>query len=60
MAYIVLTIVLKPGSARRVDSEPDRPETGTGLGFKKIEKAKPGVTRSKTRLQTIDFCFFFY
>jgi hypothetical protein len=40
-----------------------RPGAGTGLGWKKNRGRKnpvrPGNTRSKTRLQPVDFCFVF-
>jgi hypothetical protein len=67
-----LIIVLKSGPIQKINPGPGQPGTGTGPGWKKIKK-KPGVTRltrqvdpvtrltrSKTRLQPVDFCFFFY
>jgi len=57
--------VLKPGPAGRPGTRPARGWNRTGL-MKKLHKPWPGVTRltgktrSKTRLQPVDFCFFFY
>jgi len=60
------SIVLKPGPARRVDLGPGRPVAETGPGWWKNMKShdpvwpgRSGKTRSKTRLQPVDFCFFF-
>jgi hypothetical protein len=58
-----LTHSLKPGPARQVAPASGRPGAGTGSGLRKIEKVKTRVTvhpatRSKTRLQPINFYFF--
>jgi hypothetical protein len=54
--------VLEPGSARRVDLGPGRPGAGTGPGWWKNsishDPVWPGKTRSKTRLQPVDFFFY--
>jgi len=58
-----ITIVLKPGLVWQVHLGPGRPEARTGLDLKKQGKEKLDVTRltqSKTRLQPVDFCVFFY
>ena len=60
----VWIIVLKPGSIRRVDPVPGLPGVGTGASWKKIGEEKTRcdpadpATRSKTRLQLVDFFFF--
>jgi hypothetical protein len=60
----VWIIVLKPGSIRRVDPVPGLPGVGTGASWKKIGEEKTQcdpadpATRSKTRLQLVDFFFF--
>jgi len=47
------SIVLKPGPARRVDPEPDRPEHGTGPSLSKnpsgVGTAKPDRPGGSTR-----------
>jgi hypothetical protein len=52
---------LKPRPDRRVARGPADPGLEPGQVKKKWEKEKPGVTRltrSKTRLQPVAFCFF--
>jgi hypothetical protein len=59
-----LSIVLKPDLARQVDLGPGWPGAETWPGWWKNRKSHdlvwPGKTRSKTRLQPVDFCFFFF
>jgi hypothetical protein len=64
------TIVLKSGPTRQIEPEPGWPGAGTGPGLRKNRGRKnlvwPGwLTRSKTRLQPVDFfftsfCFLFF
>jgi len=66
-----VSIVLKPGPARRVDLGPGRPEAGTGPGWRKNRKSHdpvwPGRLGELTRQNPVAtrwllfflFCFFF-
>jgi len=60
----VITIVLKPGPARRVNLRPGRPGAGTGPGWRNNRGRKNPVWPSwpdnpiKNPVKTIDFCFF--
>ena len=58
---IVSSIVLKPARPGRSNRDPADPWLQPGRVEEKIGKGKTGVTwltRSKTRLQPVDFCFF--
>ena len=48
---VVLTIVIKPGPARRVDPGPHRPSGWTGSGLLKYRHVQqPGKTRATRRV----------
>ena len=62
----LMTIDLKSGPVRRVDPGAGRPGARTGPSWWKnrishdpVWPGRPGKTRLKTRLQHVDFCFFY-